>query len=197
MGYNSVKNMPRKQQKAVFARMGKDKYLDRLEGAEKYHRRRQYLIQRKDLEENTEDKIFQVMNNKALTHRQKMVKIAEIKKAAAKKLSGHKATEESQTIVSEIREGQKKRFAGQEAENRKKLLENLNTDLDESLKIDKITKTYTKKQLIDEIEELGLKEKTFAVLANIKVKHPKDPKNLQGYSHRAIAAASFIVNRNK
>ena len=125
MGYNSVKNMPRKQQKAVFARMGKDKYLDRLEGAEKYHRRRQYLIQRKDLEENTEDKIFQVMNNKALTHRQKMVKIAEIKKAAAKKLSGHKATEESQTIVSEIREGQKKRFAGQEAENRKKLLKEM------------------------------------------------------------------------
>ena len=125
MGYNSVKNMPRKQQKAVFARMGKDKYLDRLEGAEKYHRRRQYLIQRKDLEENTEDKIFQVMNNKALTHRQKMAKIAEIKNKARKQLSGHKATEESQTIVGEIREGQKKRFAGQDEANRKKLLKDM------------------------------------------------------------------------
>ena len=128
MSYNSVKNMPRKQQKAVFARMGKDKYLDRLEGAEKYHRRRQYLIQRKDLEENTEDKIFQVMNNKTLTHRQKMAKIAEIKNKARKQLSGHKSAEESQTIVGEIREDQKKRFAGQEAENRKKLLKEMSTD---------------------------------------------------------------------
>lgn len=75
--------MPRRQQKAVFAKMGDG---SSLRGIESFAGRRKSLIKRKAIEETTEDRIFEVMQNKRLTHRQKLARIAEIKKAAAKKL---------------------------------------------------------------------------------------------------------------
>lgn len=101
--------MPRRQQKAVFAKMTDDGYLAALEGAEKYKQRRAYLLKKKELSETYEDKIFQIYNNPQLTHRQKMARIANIKKEATKKLQKYQA-EESHSIVAEMREENVRRF---------------------------------------------------------------------------------------
>lgn len=81
-----VKDMPRDQQKAVFANMGTGSNSSVLEGTAPYEAKRRYLLDKADLEETTEDKIFTIMNNPKLTHRQKMDRIADIKENAAKKL---------------------------------------------------------------------------------------------------------------
>lgn len=106
-----VKDMPRRQQKAVFAHK-KDpsaSYLTRLEGAEGYQRRRNYLIKKQGLAEETEDKIFNVYNRKDLTHRQKMAKIAQIKKEAEKDLKKLKA-EGNVSIVRDIKEIRQRKY---------------------------------------------------------------------------------------
>lgn len=108
-----VKDMPRNQQKAVFAKKTDDGYMGALEGAEKYQRRRDYLIRKNELAETYEDKIFHAYNNPKLTHRQRMARIAKIKSEAEKKLSKVKAKEESQTIVGEMREENWRRFKKQ------------------------------------------------------------------------------------
>ncbi len=105
----SVKNMPRRQQKAVFAKMTDDGYLATLEGAEKYRQRRSYLLKKKELSETYEDKIFNIYNSKRLTHRQKMARIANLKKDASKKLKKHQE-ETSGSIVGDIRSENWERF---------------------------------------------------------------------------------------
>lgn len=105
----SVKSMPRQQQKAVFAKMTDDGYLKVLEGAEKYKQRRSYLLKKKELSETYEDKIFNIYNSKKLTHRQKMTRIAGLKKDAKKKLDKYQA-ETSGSIVGEIRAENWERF---------------------------------------------------------------------------------------
>lgn len=104
-----VKDMPRSQQKAVFAKMTDDGYLATLEGAEKHRQRRDYLLKKKDLSETYEDRIFNIYNNSKLTHRQKMVRIANLKKDARKKLDKYQA-ESSGSIAGEIREENWDRF---------------------------------------------------------------------------------------
>jgi hypothetical protein len=106
-----VKDMPRRQQKAVFAK-NKDPssgYLTRLEGAEGYQRRRNYLIKKQNLSEETEDKIFNVYNDRTLTHRQKMARIAEIKKDAQQDLTKLKA-EDSTSIVKDIKQIRQRKY---------------------------------------------------------------------------------------
>ncbi len=89
--------------------MTDDRYLATLQGAEKYRQRRSYLLKKKELSETYEDKIFQIYSNPKLTHRQKMARIATIKKEATKKL--HKAqAEEAGSIVGEIRAENLRRF---------------------------------------------------------------------------------------
>ena len=104
-----VKDMPRSQQKAVFARMTDDSYLKTLEGAEKFRARRDYLLKKKDLSETYEDKIFDIYNNKRLTHRQKMARIASLKKEANKKLDGYKDSQ-TESVAAEIREDSQRKF---------------------------------------------------------------------------------------
>ncbi|GAG60469.1 unnamed protein product, partial [marine sediment metagenome] len=110
MGHAKVKDMSRRQQKAVFANMSDDGYLRRLESAEQYHKRVAYLKNKHDLAETTEDKLFDVWNNKSLTHRQKMTKVAAIKADAAKKLKAYQKVETGATVTGQIRATQSKRF---------------------------------------------------------------------------------------
>jgi len=106
-----VKDMGRKQQQAVFANMGDSGYLRRLESAEQYKRRTEYLKRKHDLAEDVEDKLFDVWNNKNLTHRQKMIKASALKKDAKKKLESYQKAEFAPTITGKIRATQEKRFA--------------------------------------------------------------------------------------
>jgi len=101
--------MPRNQQKAVFANMTDDRYLATLEGAEKHRQRRDYLLKRNDLAETYEDKIVQVYNSSKLTHRQKMAKIAGLKKEAKKKLDAYQEGQ-SGSIAGEIRADNLRKF---------------------------------------------------------------------------------------
>lgn len=113
MGRMRVKDMPRSQQKAVFAKMTGDGYSQRLESAEKYHRRTDLLRKKHDLAEETEDRIMDVWSDKKLTYRQKMSKIGKIKKVAAGKLAAHEKAEAAPTIVGKMREEKWKRFKKQ------------------------------------------------------------------------------------
>lgn len=105
--------MPRSQQKAVFAKMTDDKYLSTLEGAEKYQRKRDYLIRKNELADTYEDKIFRAYNDPKLTHRQRMAKISKLKAEAAEKLAKSQKKETSETIVGEIRDENWNRFKKQ------------------------------------------------------------------------------------
>ena len=105
--------MPRSQQKAVFAKMTGDGYSQRLESAEKYHRRADFLRKKHDLAEETEDKIMDVWADKKLTYRQKMGKITKIRSEAGRKLITHEIAETAPTIVGKMREEKWKRFKKQ------------------------------------------------------------------------------------
>lgn len=108
--HTRVRDMPRNQQKAVFANLSDDGYLARLESAEMYHRKREYLIRKGDLAEDAEDKIVRVMDDRKLTHRQKMMKIAEIRKEATKKLHSIQKVQSAPTVTGEMRQENLKRF---------------------------------------------------------------------------------------
>lgn len=110
MAYTRIKDMPRAQQKAVFAKMADNGYMRRLESAEKYHRRRDFLVKKHDLAEETEDRIAAVYTDKKLTYRQKMGKIGKIKAEAARKLVAHEKAETAPTVVGEIRKEKFKQF---------------------------------------------------------------------------------------
>jgi len=118
-----VRDMPRRQQKAVFANMTDDGYLQRLQSAEAYSRKTDFFVKKKSLEEDTEHEIFKVWSDKRLTHRQKMSKIAKIKEKAKKKLQSLQA-EKRQSITGEIREIRARKFKEQaeleEVETRRK-----------------------------------------------------------------------------
>ena len=90
--------------------MTDDKYLRKLENAEDYKTRMDYLKRKHDLAENTEDRLFDVWNNKKLTYRQKMAKVSKIKADAKKRLERYQKTEKATGIVSKIRKENLKRF---------------------------------------------------------------------------------------
>ena len=70
------------------------------------------------------------------------------------------------------------------------------TDVKEDIKIDGLTKKYSKKEIIDEIYEFGIESEIKNILEHFNIKHPESRK-LEDYSHRALTAASFVNNRNK
>ena len=110
MARMKVKDMSRRQQKAVFANMTDDKYLRKLENAEDYRARMAYLKHKHDLAESAEDKLFDVWNNKKLTYRQKMTKVGEIKADAKKRLERYQKEERATGTVSKIRKENVRRF---------------------------------------------------------------------------------------
>ena len=107
-----VKDMPRNQQKAVFANMGDGGYLRRLESAEMYQKRARYLKQQHDLHEDYEEKIWRVWQNKHLTYRQKMSKVHELQEQAKTKLEKFRA-QEKVLITRQIREDNMRKFKAQ------------------------------------------------------------------------------------
>lgn len=116
---NKVKNMPRQQQKAVFAHI-KDPdagYLNRLEGAEKYQRRREFLMKKRGLEEDYEDKVFNAWNDKNLTYEQRKRKVAKLQEEARKKLAKAKGEESSPTITGQIKKERLRKYKIQAAGN--------------------------------------------------------------------------------
>jgi len=94
----------------MFAKKTDDGYLQRLDSAEKFQRRRRFLINKKEIGENTEDKIFDIMESGKLTHRQKMDRIAEVKKQAMKKVQAEKKKEGSVTHVEVVRQENIRKF---------------------------------------------------------------------------------------
>ena len=114
-----VKNMPRHQQKAVFARM-KDKDNNyRLEGAEGFQKRRHYLMENRTVQEEYENEKFDIWQSKKLTASQKMSRIARLeeqhqKKAEAAKIQG------SYSISGDVVE---EKYTPLKDEEKKKLME--------------------------------------------------------------------------
>jgi len=86
-----VKNMPRHQQKAVFAKM-KDKDNNyRLEGTEGFQRRRHYLMDNRTAQEEYENEKFDIWQSKKLTANQKMSRIARLEERHQKKIEAAKS----------------------------------------------------------------------------------------------------------
>ena len=113
-----VRDMSRKQQKAVFASMGdpSKQYLNRLESAEKFHRRRDFLIKKEVISEDTEDKIWRIMSRNDLTHTQKMHLVEKEKAKAREKLESAKGKELAPTTTGKIISERQERFQQQKKE---------------------------------------------------------------------------------
>lgn len=82
MARTSVKNMPRNQQKAVFANLG-----NKPSTVSNMNARRESLMHDSLATESQQDKIDRVMRDSRLTHRQKMDRIAKIKSGGSSKSS--------------------------------------------------------------------------------------------------------------
>ncbi len=113
-----VRDMSRKQQKAVFASMGdpSKQYLNRLESAEKFHRRRDFLIKKEVISEDTEDKIWRIMSRNDLTHTQKMHLVEKEKAKARENLKSAKGKELAPTTTGKIISERQERFQQQKKE---------------------------------------------------------------------------------
>ena len=115
-----VKNMPRHQQKAVFARM-KDKDNNyRLEGAEGFQKRRHYLMENRTAQEEYENAKFDIWQSKKLTANQKMGKIARLEKEHQKKIEAAKIQGGSYSISGDVVE---EKYTPLKDEEKKKLME--------------------------------------------------------------------------
>lgn len=69
-----------------------------------------------------------------------------------------------------------------------------NANIQDDIEIDAIVKRYTKKELLNEIREFNIEKEIKKQLNNMSVNHPESDE-LDDYSHRAIAAASYFVDK--
>lgn len=73
---------------------------------------------------------------------------------------------------------------------------NINTNVDEDIKIDRLTKKYSKEGVLNAVRDFDAIEDVRYVLSNASVKHPESNK-LEDYSKRALVYATFIVEREQ
>ena len=114
-----VKSMPRHQQKAVFAKM-KDKDSNyRLDGADGFQRRRNYLMEHRTVQEEYENEKFDIWQSKKLTANQKMSKIARLDKEHQKRIETAQ-TQGSYSVSGDVQEEKYRPFNDEE---KKRLME--------------------------------------------------------------------------
>lgn len=81
MSHTRVRDMPRNQQRAVFASMGDSSNTSTMQGMQA---RRETLMKHNLSADTVQDKIDKIMQDRKLTHRQKMDRIAKLKQPVSK-----------------------------------------------------------------------------------------------------------------